>query len=499
MPTLPSPSDQIAAHPLELVCGVLRQPGARQFVRGRGRRAAGPRRRPSRCRRRPRRGGAACDDLLLGRRAARRRAGPASSRPAAVPDCRAATTGMLRLPARRSDDADFPVTCGSPTMPSTSSTSWKARPTSRPYSASGPATSSPAPAARAPIAVAHEISAAVLPPSMRSTSSSVASRLVLEREVLRLPADQVLHGGHQVRQHGAASAGRRAAAPRWPRSASRCRPGSSGPSPKTTHPVGRCRRSVSRSMMSSCSSEKLCTSSTATPAGTPASASPHGLGRQHAQRGTDRLAAAALDRPALGVPPAELVAGDQPHPRVVDVLDGVAQRRLDEVAGAGDRVRRGQCVHAANLTVSGPATPSAASAAATPLRTALSIVSGQPGVRPRPGQPHAVEPGRRCPGRSARRAGRLPERGVPLAGDERVDARSARRASGSRSARASTNCVTSVLLGVSTIASAADTVTARYWPPGCVSCSPEVSVRSKNHCTGEPTAAANGSSVTGRS
>ena len=44
--------------------------------------------------------------------------------------------------------------------------------------------------------------------------------------------------------------------------------------PYTVQAVGRCLRSVSPSMMSSCSSEKLCTNSTAAAAGTPRSGAP---------------------------------------------------------------------------------------------------------------------------------------------------------------------------------------------------------------------------------
>ena len=71
----------------------------------------------------------------------------------------------------------------------------------------------------------------------------------------------------------------------------------------------------------------------------------------------------------------------------------------------------------------------------------------------------------------------------------------ASRAAGKISSSAGTNRSRNWAAGVSTTSSAADTETARYWP----SASPEGPVRSKTHCTGESTAAANGSEVTCRS
>ena len=85
------------------------------------------------------------------------------------------------------------------------------------------------------------------------------------------------------------------------------------PTPNTAHTVGRCRRSVSPSMMSSCSSEKLCTSSTATAAGDAAlGRRPGGLARTAAPApGAAPCRPAVAGRRPVRVAPAQVVGGDR--------------------------------------------------------------------------------------------------------------------------------------------------------------------------------------------
>ena len=104
------------------------------------------------------------------------------------------------------------------------------------------------------------------PPSRRHSSSVTSSRRSNPgpRSGRRSAADR---GGQAARAaqtpYGGVSSSRS-----WARASSASPARIAGPTPNTVHAVGRCRRSVSPSMMSSCSSEKLCTSSTATAAGT---------------------------------------------------------------------------------------------------------------------------------------------------------------------------------------------------------------------------------------
>ena len=98
------------------------------------------------------------------------------------------------------------------------------------------------------------------------------------------------------------------------------------PTPCTVQAVGRCRRSVSPSMMSSCSNEKLCTSSTATAAGTPRSgAAPAARADSRAARG------AAPCRAACAAVQAQVIHGDRAH-LGVQPADGRGHRRAHQVA-----------------------------------------------------------------------------------------------------------------------------------------------------------------------
>ena len=107
------------------------------------------------------------------------------------------------------------------------------------------------------------------------------------------------------------------AAGRWPGAGSASPARMAGPTPKTVHAVGRCRRSVSPSMMSSCSSEKLCTSSTATAAGTARSGgAPAARADSSASAGRSALppAGSPVGLP-VGTGQPEVVAGDRPDVR----------------------------------------------------------------------------------------------------------------------------------------------------------------------------------------
>src|SRR5690349_4904233 len=184
----------------------------------------------------------------------------------------AATTGSDFFLARRSARTGLPVTSVAPQMPSRSSVSWNASPTCPPNSARPIASSGDAPTWTAPIVQAQAISAAVLSPAISTHSASVTSpRSSNARSspcpaISRCTAVERQRAAH--RPPGAASSKSRSLASASIPSPARI----AAPTPKTVHAVGRCRRSVSPSMMSSCSSEKLCTSSTATAALTPRSA-----------------------------------------------------------------------------------------------------------------------------------------------------------------------------------------------------------------------------------
>lgn len=80
-----------------------------------------------------------------------------------VPVDSAAATGKGFFRAVRSDPSGFPVSEGSPQIPRTSSTSWKAMPRSSPNLAQAATRSASAPAYSAPSRHAHAISEAVLP------------------------------------------------------------------------------------------------------------------------------------------------------------------------------------------------------------------------------------------------------------------------------------------------------------------------------------------------
>src|SRR5690606_29397744 len=220
-----------------------------------------------------------------------------------------------------------------------------------------------------------------------------------------------------------------------------------------------------------------------------------GAGRQQRQRGPQRLPA-GLGGAAVGVGPAEVVGDDAAGERV-EPVGGVAHRPVDQGAPVGDR--GGDGGHR-------PLTPPAVvpvpvcrgcrrtgRAAVSPLRTAPSIVSGQPV------SVHA--PARNSHGSRVADAGRsapLPGLWRKVACRSRVTKKSrtrARRAAGNSRASSARYSRRSSAVGVSIRSSAADTGTARYWPP----VRPPTAVRSNTHWTGEPTAAVNGSSMTGRS
>ena len=116
------------------------------------------------------------------------------------------------------------------------------------------------------------------------------------------------------------------------------------PTPNTVQAVGRCLRSVSLSMMSSCSREKLCTSSTATAAVTPRS------GGAPAARADSRASAgrSALPLPLrIGLPAAsaeaEVIGRDGAHVRG-EPGDRGLHRGADQVPGQGHALRH-YCSH----------------------------------------------------------------------------------------------------------------------------------------------------------
>ncbi len=147
--------------------------------------------------------------------------------------------------------------------------------------------------------------------------------------------------------------------------------------------------------------------------------------------------------------------------------------------------------------------PSATFAAASPLRTAPSIVAGQSvSVH----APASASPGSSVagPGRNAR----VPGVWRNVAVRSRVtntSIASASRAAGSSRRISSTKMLRISPAGRSIHSSAADREIARYCPPARAGCSPTDpaipldAVRSKTHCTGDPTTARKGPLSTGRS
>ncbi len=160
-------------------------------------------------------------------------------------------------------------------------------------------------------------------------------------------------------------------------------------------------------MMSSCSSEKLWTSSTATPAAHGVRrGSAGGFGAQQDERRSHRLAAAAGHLAAVGVQPAEVVAGDPAHPLVGQAVDGCAQRGLHQRRGRG-RGRQARVAiadHALPLRSTGRWTPRCRRA------TGRSVTRRRARPRPRDAAAHRAFHG-------VRPAGRRPRAGQPEAGD----------------------------------------------------------------------------------
>ena len=163
------------------------------------------------------------------------------------------------------------MTSGAPQMPSRSSVSWNASPACAPNPARPMASSAGAPTPMAPMLQAQAISAAVLSPAISRHSSSVTSSRRSKARSAPWPAISrctAATGSGPPRR----PAGRSASRMSWARHSRASPARMAAPTPNTVHAVGRCRRSVSPSMMSSCSSEKLCTNSTAAAAATPRSA-----------------------------------------------------------------------------------------------------------------------------------------------------------------------------------------------------------------------------------
>ena len=153
-------------------------------------------------------------------------------------------------------------------MPSRSSTAWKARPRWR---RSGERVDHASPATgqhRADRRGAGEQRAG-LAGSIARHSSRVTSSRVSNAMSSAWPAIIALVAA-SARPRRAAPPGASASSSTSSASVSSASPAMmASPTPNSAHTVGRCRRSRSPSMMSSCSSEKLCTSSTATAPGTP--------------------------------------------------------------------------------------------------------------------------------------------------------------------------------------------------------------------------------------
>src|SRR5271166_930554 len=250
-----------------------------------------------------------------------------SSAASRVPLLSAATTGSDFFRARRSARTGLPVTSGAPQMPSRSSVSWNASPTCAPNPARLIASVGGAPRCTALMLQAQAISAAVLSPAMSRHSASVTSSRFSKARSEPWPP---------ISRCTAADRHRAAHAPcGWPSSSSRSWASASSasparmaaPTPNTVQAVGRCLRSVSLSMMSSCSREKLCTSSTATAAVTPRS------GGAPAARADSRASAgrSALPLPLLiGLPAASA------KPRwyaATTRTSGVSRAIADSIAG----------------------------------------------------------------------------------------------------------------------------------------------------------------------
>ena len=201
----------------------------------------------------------------------------------------------------------------------------------------------------------------------------------------------------------------------------------------------RWRRSRSSSMTSSCISEKLCTSSMATAPGTADRlVGADGRRRQQGQRGPHVLAAAAARPDGRRRRSSRGGTRRRGAARATGGRRLGAQRRQDGRARTESRAAGGRSIR--------PPLPrrsdgrsvgdEGGAAAACPLRTAPSIVAGQPVSVHAPAK---VEPGDPRPGAGAVRGatGHGPERGVPLLGDAAVEHRAAGRR-GSNSPRAPT-------------------------------------------------------------
>ncbi len=153
--------------------------------------------------------------------------------------------------------------------------------------------------------------------------------------------------------------------------------------PKTVQAVGRCRRVVSRSMTSSCSSVKLCTSSTATAARTgrrpPRRRRASAACRRAARRGPVRAGSPcrlpARRTGAVGVLPAEVVHGDPAH----------RPGQRPTARAAPGRRRPGSC-RAAPRPRGPPSTASAGQVAVDCLSARVTLASDGP-ASPAAGRP----------------------------------------------------------------------------------------------------------------
>ena len=196
------------------------------------------------------------------------------------------------------------------------------------------------------------------------------------------------------------------------------------------------------SMTSSCRSEKLWTSSSATAAGTRVGRAP---ARRLRPRGSPGSAGSPCRPPrvgrAVGVEPAHLVGGDPAHAGVLERADRVAQRRLDELARPCDRIGGARAADVDALIAIAP-TPAGVRAAQRGLGGGGAAAYGAlhrvrpAGVGPRARQPDAGQ------SRRARRAGgpriRPPAGTSPGArGSRRPRVGRAPRAPGSRRAELS--------------------------------------------------------------
>ncbi len=247
-------------------------------------------------------------------------------------------------------------------------------------------------------------------------------------------------------------------------------------------------------MTSSCSSEKLCTSSTATAGGTPSAIVPPAASALR----TASVGRIALPPPcSIGLPncvvPVELVARDQRHPWL-QLGDRGPHRRMTSsrarpMAVGSDRVTR-----------------------RAPIRECRRHRAGRRRRRSHCGPRFPWCPANRC--RSRRRPATA--RRCPCWPTGRRDALPAAWRKVARRSRV-TNASTTVAPpaagqqvgergdepGLQRPARLVDDAVGRRHGDRQVLtlcwCSPDGSVRSKNHCTGERTAAANGRSVTRRS